>query len=334
MPVAALRTRTAILFLLPLCWLRLQAGEATPAEDAREPVKAHVYQSVLPEDERGFARLKAPKAGEWLYIYKEPAQTLAIYRAMTFVRPDAKRKNIVLQPLGPMDDEQQKTLEAMREYAEIFFQTPARVAKPMELSIPDMQLVRQVPLGNRHGTYDRQYDADKILEHLLHKNLPDDAVAYLGITLVDLWSGDLHYVFGLGSLNKRVGIYSLCRYFPEFWGREHSEDTDVMALRRACKVLNHETGHLFSLTHCIFYRCSMNGSNSLGETDDAPMEYCPVCHRKLMWNIGFDALKRYEALLAFYKKHKLDPEAEWMAKRIKDWKQVLQKEKPASPKEE
>lgn len=332
MTVTSLRARMAILFLLPFC--RVVAGEAASAEDPREAIKQHVYQTVLRDDEHGFARLNPPKAGEWLSIYKEPAQTLAIYRAMTFIRPDAKRRNIVLQPLGEMTDEQQKVLEAMREYAEIFFQTPARIAKPMEISVPDMQLVRQVPLGNRHGVYDRQYDADKILEHLLCKNLPDDAVAYLGITMIDLWSGDLHYVFGLGSLNKRVGVYSLCRYFPEFWGRERAEGTDETALRRACKVLNHETGHLFSLTHCIFYRCSMNGSNSLGETDGAPMEYCPVCHRKLMWNIGYDALKRYEGLRAFYKKYKLAPEAEWMEQRIKDWKRVIEKEKPASPKEE
>jgi hypothetical protein len=37
---------------------------------------------------------------------------------------------------------------------------------------------------------------------------------------------------------------------------------------------------LISLEHCIFFRCIMNGSNHLDESDARPMFFCPVCLRK------------------------------------------------------
>ena len=75
-------------------------------------------------------------------------------------------------------------------------------------------------------------------------------------------------------------------------------------------------GHAFGLEHCIFFQCNMNGSNSLAETDRQPLRLCPVCLKKLQWNRGFDVLKRYDRLLAFFKKHGLQPEAEWTAARL------------------
>jgi hypothetical protein len=41
-----------------------------------------------------------------------------------------------------------------------------------------------------------------------------------------------------------------------------------------------------------------------------------VCLKKLRWNIGFDVVKRYRKLAAFYKKHNLKAEAEFIAKRL------------------
>ena len=48
-------------------------------------------------------------------------------------------------------------------------------------------------MGNRHGTYDKQYDGDKIMRHVLEKHIPDDAIAYLGITMEDLFSDNLNF---------------------------------------------------------------------------------------------------------------------------------------------
>jgi len=89
-------------------------------------------------------------------------------------------------------------------------------------------------------------------------------------------------------------------------------------LRRALTTLAHETGHAFSIQHCTYFQCNMNGSNSLPESDRRHIHLCPVCLKKLQWNRGFDVKKRYRELLAFYRKHGLKPEAEWMAKRLKE----------------
>jgi len=152
----------------------------------------------------------------------------------------------------------------LREYAEIFFQLPARVEKPMELKIDDAkkQLTRKVPIGRRLPGYETQYDAGTILDSILLPRIPKDAVVYLGITMQDLYADDLNYVFGLGSERQRVGVYSFVRYFPEFWNQKRQPGAEKTALLRACKVLNHETGHMFGLSHCVFYNCSMNGSMS------------------------------------------------------------------------
>jgi archaemetzincin len=138
----------------------------------------------------------------------------------------------------------------------------------------------------------------------------------------DLFAEDLNYVFGLGSFENRCGVYSLARYFPEFWGEEANETSAKQALRRSFKVLNHEASHVFGLKHCILYECTMNGSNSLQETDRAPVHECPVCHRKLQWNLRFDAAKRFEELRKCYEKFGLNDEATWVKSRTENWKEL------------
>ena len=305
--------------------LRLE-GESD--EEFTTEVKATVYNTVSVYEERDFKRLGSPKPGDWLHFYKETPQTLERYKLATRIRPTAERNVIVLQPLGEMDAEKKKILEAMRNYAEIFFQTPARIEPPLPLTVPEGKqgFIRMLPAGNRHGVYDRQYNGDTIMTEILKKHLPSDAIVSLGITMSDLYSGDMNFVFGVGSLDERVGVYSLCRYFPEFWGVERNRGDNVQALRRACKVLNHEMGHMFGLTHCVFYRCSMNGSNSLEETDGAPIHFCPICHRKLMWNLNFDPEKRFTQLEQFYRSHDLTEEADWMLNRMKNYKKATDAE--------
>ena len=306
-----------------------------PANAARSPAQSaevltrqiieRVYATLDPRDADGYERLPEPKPGEWLARFKEVPQTLERYRALDArVRPTEACRTIVLQPLGEFTAEQQQLLEALRDYTQAFFQLPTRLEKPVPLKIdaPGVELTRQVSLGQRHGDYTQQYNAGVILEHLLAPRLPVDAVACMGITMEDLWDGSLNYCFGVGSLNKRVGVYSLCRYYPEFWGNKRQEGDEREGLRRACKVLNHEIGHVFGLWHCVFFRCAMNGSNTRTELDRNPIELCPVCHRKLIWCLGCDPAKRYEDVRAFYQKHGLRDEADWLTGRIERWKKI------------
>lgn len=80
----------------------------------------------------------------------------------------------------------------------------------------------------------------------------------------------------------------------------------------------HEIGHMFGLPHCIYLNCLMNGSNNLEETNLRPIEYCPICIRKLQSNIGFDLVKRYEGLLACFKElgGKFEDDIKWYEKAL------------------
>jgi archaemetzincin len=174
-------------------------------------------------------------------------------------------------------------LPVLRDYAQAFFQLPARVAEPLQLSVMGSQTRGSGAADHVGG---QQYLANSIIDHVLSPRLPPDAVAYFGVTGADLYAPKMNFVFGQGNFTRRVGVYSLGRYFPAFWNQKRSPADDRLALRRACQVLNHEIGHMFGLPHCVFYHCAMNGSNSLAEADATPIEYCHICHRKLLWTLA------------------------------------------------
>ena len=88
-------------------------------------------------------------------------------------------------------------------------------------------------------------------------------------------------------------------------------------LRRSCKVLAHETAHIFGLAHCIYFSCLMNGSNHLAESDRRPLHLCPVCLRKLEWSIGFDVVERYASLERVTGEASFMDEAEWLSRQLK-----------------
>ena len=90
-----------------------------------------------------------------------------------------------------------------------------------------------------------------------------------------------------------------------------------LLLRRSAKVLVHETAHMFSLAHCIYFKCVMNGSNHLQESDSRPLSLCPVCLRKLKSSIGFDVAARYYRLQRFYSNVGFVYEQDWVTRRLK-----------------
>jgi archaemetzincin len=126
-----------------------------------------------------------------------------------------------------------------------------------------------------------------------------------------------NFVFGQASLRDRIGVFSFVRYDPAFYGERQGEDYQEILLRRSCKALVHEVGHMFGLKHCIFFSWSMNGSNHLLESDARPLSLCPVCLHKLQSSIGFDVVDRYRKLLLFYQKAGFDREARWVSNRLR-----------------
>src|SRR6266496_1078133 len=151
----------------------------------------------------------------------------------------------------------------------------------------------------------------------LQARLPADAFCLLAITMDDLYpDSSWNFVFGQASLHEGVGVYSFARYDPAFYGQRRGSDYDSVLLRRSCKVLVHETGHMYGVSHCVFFACVMNGSNHLGESDSRPFHLCPVCLRKLQWSMNWDIVKRDESLAALYHEFGFEGESKWTEARL------------------
>ena len=173
-----------------------------------------------------------------------------------------------------------------------------------------------VGLLGQSERYRRQILTRDVLRSLQGR-LPKDGFCLLGITMEDLYPHpSWNFVFGEASLSERVGVYSFARYDPAFYRQPRGPGSESALLRRSAKVLTHETAHMFGLTHCIYFKCVMNGSNHLRESDARPTHLCPVCLRKLQWSVGFDVVKRYEELSKFYQHAGFDDEAAWITRRL------------------
>ena len=67
--------------------------------------------------------------------------------------------------------------------------------------------------------------------------------------------------------------------------------------------MSHEICHVFGLSHCQFFCCSMNTSSSVLHSDTQPLLLCPVCLRKLQLSLDFRIKERYKKLLEILLKH-------------------------------
>ena len=295
--------------LLGLSW-----GRDCAADDSRKLLRpsprvltdpAAYYSPLL------FTKKAEPKPGEWMAEHPEPRQPFSEYARSDPIRPTRGRHTLVISPVGPMCEEEKARLVVLREFLEAYYTLPVRIGKPLPLAgVTSRQ--RSI-----FGRTVRQYLTGEILHQTLRPALPSDAMCLLGVTMEDLYpEPSWNYVFGQAMLTQRVGVYSLVRFYPAFWGRSETAAAMQKGLVRSLHTLVHETGHMFGVHHCQQYDCVMNGSNSLAESDTRPIHLCPVCLQKFRWDIGFDMVARYEALRKFYKAHAMKAEAAWVAKRI------------------
>jgi archaemetzincin len=286
-------------------------ASAPSASAPPAPPKADPLPPSVTSDADLFPRKRPPQPGEWLARFPEPGQSVDSYRASSPVTPTALRGTIVLQPLGLVEARDWKMLDALAELSSAYFVTRTVVSPVRPLPAKGQRWRDE---GGRHFA---QYLAPAILDSLAAR-VPDDAVAYLGVTTADLYpEQSWNFVFGQASLKDRVGVYSFARYAPPFTDGRRDEK---LVLLRAIKILAHETGHVFSLPHCVEYECLMNGSNSLDETDRAPLHLCPQCLAKLAFGLGFDPRDREQKLLILYEREGLDQAAQWSRRFIEKLK--------------
>ena len=258
-----------------------------------------------------FNKLKAlaepfpqPQPGSWQYEQKEPGQTFSQYKAGRPAVATAKRKVIYVQILGRMSDSQKTVVDKAVEYLGLFYGLKTQALPPLDASVVPISARRIHPMGQR------QFNATYICEKVLLPRCPEDAAAYIAFTADDLFPApEWNFCFGYAMYQQRVGVWSLARN-----GNPDNPDEAKTVLRRTLRIASHEVGHMFSMRHCIAYKCNMNGVNSLEEADVTPLYLCPECLRKLNYATKVDYVARWRKLEKFYSENGLDDEAEFMRK--------------------
>lgn len=216
--------------------------------------------------------LRKPERGEWLYYHPEPGETFAEYKGAGPTRPTAERGTIYLQPWLTRPPADARLLERIATVLRAWFGREVKRLPPG-------------PMPPR--AYDarrRQHACFKLAARLVRR-LPDDALLVLAVTDRDLSLADFDYALGWGSLEHRVAVMSTYRL-----GRGETR------LRRTLGLALHEASHALSLRHCVFFPCLMNGAQTPAEADRRPMQLCPVCRAKLVWNLNDERQARYRRL--------------------------------------
>lgn len=296
-------------------------AEDRPAPVAAPPAAPPFPEAVPESDLAAFARLGPP--GSWRARHPEEEAPISFedYVEAEPVRADGARRTLAFLPCGDFGTEERRMLDDAAAFDGIWFDLQTRVLDPVPLTDDDVHYrVRKSFAGTDEI---RQYRTGWFLDRALRPRVPKDAAVLIGVTMADLYPGPgWNYVFGEARLGQRVGVYSLVRFFPEFWGEPRTDAARRLAFLRTLKLVVHETGHTFGLEHCVTWACAMNGSNSLDETDSAPLVLCPGCLRKLAWNRGFDVAARYDRLAEFLGAHGFDAEARWNRKRAAQVRRV------------
>lgn len=248
-----------------------------------------------------------PEPGDWLASHPEPGQTYRQYLAAKPNRVTKDRDVLYVQPLSKFTPVERKVIDRTSEYLDIYFGVEVKVLDTIEPVAPETAKRKHPRWGMD------QLLTTWLLGDVLQPRLPRDATALLGFTSSDLWPGEgWNFVFGMAMLRERVGVWSIYRMGEP----EKGEEEFRLCLKRTMKLATHETGHMFSMSHCTLYECNMCGCNGEAEADRNPLDLCPHCLAKLAYATGADPEKRFERLLKFYEKNGFDDDAAFCRKSL------------------
>ena len=270
---------------------------------ARPSAKERRYQEIEKRLTPLATPLARPRPGDWLAEHKEQGQTFAQYIAAAPVLKSEELTTIYVCLLGDFTPQQQKVLDTTQKYLQVVYQVPVKVHKKMPLA--DLP-----PRAKRvHPTWGgEQILTTYVLDEVLQPDRPQDALAYLAFTASDLYpEPSWNFVFGQASLRERTGVWSIHRNGDP----AESPESFQLCLRRTLHTASHETGHILTMHHCKAFDCNMNGVNSLDEADRKPLVFCPVCLRKLCWNLQVEPKAYLGELEAFCREHGLKDEEAW-----------------------
>lgn len=189
----------------------------------------------------------------------------------------------------------EQLLNMLAKDVEKKFFLPVKVLSPLAVPAHALNLARQ------------QYDGNKILAEIKQIGF-SDLKKIIGLCGVDLYSGELNFIFGLAEAPGRAALVSYHRLRPEFyfaprttvprrevypvprkitdeqsqttkpWHGVYQKKPDFELLYgRLLKEIMHELGHAFGVAHCPEKKCVMYYSNIIEDTDQKDAEFCKKC---------------------------------------------------------
>ena len=135
-----------------------------------------------------------------------------------------------------------------------------------------------IDLDHYYDAARRQYDGNQLLKEVDSLDL-QGAQKKMGLFRVDLFIPILTYIFGQAFYKGNSGIASLYRLKNEQYGMKPDED---LLAERFRKVIIHELGHTFGLTHCHFPSCVMRSSTYVEDLDQKSFELCNNCRNEII----------------------------------------------------
>lgn len=257
--------------------------------------------------------LNVPQKGDWLFDHKEPGQLFGDYKTQKLLKPTDSLTTIYLKPIGSFDSLQQKALKLTTEFVSICFGIKA-ILLPVETdSLVNRKYKRTRQDGNT------QILAGYVLDSLVLNKFPKDGLVCMAFTQKDLFpKSEWNFVFGLAYYNRGCAVSSIYR----LENRTFNNSNFQLFLKRLINVSTHEIGHMFGIRHCTNALCTMNGSNSLRETDINPNRFCSECQKKLTFNFKYSNQERLKKMIAFLKENNLTKDYELL---VKDWQLIFPK---------
>ncbi len=147
--------------------------------------------------------------------------------------------------------------------------------------IPISYLPIEINLQNGWSQERSQLNSTWLLSQFLQK-APHDNGKILGVTVYDLFTPILTFLFGEAELKGRAAVFSTYRFQDEIYGLPPNHEK---LESRILKEATHELGHTFGLHHCRNSNCVMHSSTYIEEFDFKSETFCENCFSVFEENI-------------------------------------------------
>ena len=167
------------------------------------------------------------------------------------------------------------TLVSFRNFEKAFLK---EISKTVQQEFGGDVFIKEsyIDLSECYDAGRRQYNGNKILKEINSMIIPGHKS--IGLFNVDLFIPILTFIFGQAQLGGLTAIASIYRLKNECYGMAKDEE---LQMNRFKKVIIHELGHTYGLTHCHLPSCVMRSGTYVEDLDQKKQHFCTSCLQKL-----------------------------------------------------